>query len=62
MDRVRSTLNEIEAIQEQYRIIELRDRSVSEHNFERVNFWSTVFLLFSVTIGGIQVMKYLDTH
>lgn len=55
MDRVRTAMNEIEAIQEQYRIVELRDRSIAEHNFERVNFWSTVFLGFAVGVAALQV-------
>ncbi|CAL8082245.1 unnamed protein product [Orchesella dallaii] len=55
VDRVRNSINEMQTIQDQYRITELKDRSIAEHNFERVNFWSMVFLAFTLIIGSIQV-------
>ena len=42
--------------QDQIRANEYRDRSIAEHNFERVNFWSVLQLLVMVIAGFVQVM------
>uniref|UniRef100_A0A1I7SH68 GOLD domain-containing protein n=2 Tax=Bursaphelenchus xylophilus TaxID=6326 RepID=A0A1I7SH68_BURXY len=40
--KVKSNMNEVEKLQTQVRAVESRDRSIMEHNFERVNFWSAI--------------------
>ncbi|XP_059094314.1 transmembrane emp24 domain-containing protein 5-like [Tigriopus californicus] len=42
--------------QDQIRAFEFRDRSIAEHNFERVNFWSVVQFLLMVGVGITQVV------
>ena len=42
--------------QDQIRAQEFRDRSIAEHNFERVNFWSILQLSVMVFAGFVQVM------
>lgn len=43
-------------MQDQIRNFEYRDRSIAEHNFERVNFWSIVHVILLVSAGLIQVV------
>lgn len=43
-------------LQEQIRAHEFRDRSIAEHNFERVNFWSIVQVFIMVGAGLTQVV------
>ena len=42
--------------QDQIRNHEFRDRSIAEHNFERVNFWSILQLIIMIIAGFAQVM------
>jgi len=42
--------------QDQIRNFEFRDRSMAEHNYERVNFWSTMQVVAMMTAGLIQVV------
>merc|ERR1712001_94953 len=43
-------------LQEQIRAHEFRDRSIAEHNFERINFWSFVQVAIMIAAGLTQVM------
>lgn len=36
--------------------VEARDRSIAEHNFERVNFWSLIHVIVMVSAGLTQVL------
>lgn len=38
------------------RIIEARDRSILEDNYNRVNFWSSVQLFIMISVGLVQVL------
>ena len=51
-----SSLRKAINIQDQIRVTDLKDRSVAEHNFERVNFMSIFYLIVLVTSGLIQVI------
>merc|ERR1719232_1007283 len=42
-------------LQDQIRVTDLKDRSIAEHNFERVNFMSTVYVIILVISGLSQV-------
>ena len=55
IDSVRINLNDIQSSQDIYRHIELRDRSLAENNFDRVNWYSTVCLVCTVSVMLIQV-------
>lgn len=48
-------LKEVTDIQEDFGQVESRDRCTAEHNFERVNFWSTVYLIVLISVGITQV-------
>lgn len=53
---IRDRISRSRHIQDQLRAFEFRDRSVAEHNFERVNFWSTVQLFLMVAAAVVQVV------
>lgn len=40
------------------RVFELRDRSIMEANFERVNLWSIINLIVMVSVCLLQVRTY----
>ena len=42
--------------QDLIRITDLKDRSIMEHNFERVNFWSFFYVIVMVLCGIGQVV------
>jgi p24 family protein gamma-2 len=48
-------------IQRQFSTVELRDRSIQEYNFERVNFWSVIqlFIMISVAIVNVLMIRGL---
>ena len=50
MKGIRERMQRSRHFQDQIRNFEFRDRSIAEHNYERVNFWSTVQVL-SMMIG-----------
>lgn len=51
-------LNKIQTTQDSFRLTELKHRSIAESNFERVNFWSMVYMLVLVCVGIFQVAHY----
>jgi protein ERP2 len=59
VERVKVHLQKIEVIQNEFRLLELKDRSLAESNFERVNFWSFIYLILFIMVGVFQV-SYLD--
>lgn len=56
MNKVRDNLNKVKHYQDQRRAIEARDRSVQEHNFTRVNFFSILAIIVMLSVGAIQVL------
>lgn len=63
IDSLKQQINKIEQILEDsqhhisiYNAHETTDRDISEENFERVNFWSTLFTLSMILVAGIQVV------
>jgi len=56
LDRVRTFINEIQLHQDNFRLAESRDRSMGEANFERVNFWSALFIAATLVVLGLQVI------
>ena len=54
-NRVRVHMKKVQRIQEEFREVESRDRSIVEHNYERVNFWSAVNLIVVMIVGFLQV-------
>uniref|UniRef100_A0A1I8A4E4 GOLD domain-containing protein n=1 Tax=Steinernema glaseri TaxID=37863 RepID=A0A1I8A4E4_9BILA len=53
--KVKNNLNQIERDQANIRIVEARDRSVMEHNFENVNFYGMLYVFVMLTTFGVQV-------
>ena len=53
---IRERMKKTRHLQEQIRANEFRDRSIAEHNFERVNFWSIVQVAIMVIAGFTQVL------
>lgn len=53
---IRERMQRSRHFQDQIRNFEFRDRSIAEHNYERVNFWSTVQVLSMMIAGLIQVV------
>jgi len=56
LDRIKDRLHKSTQVQKMFSVAESRDRSVLEHNFERVNFWSAVQLVVMVTAGVVNVV------
>ena len=61
MHKIREHVDKSRQIQNILRAIETRGRSVSESNFERVNFWSgvQVFVMVSVAITHVLMIRSL---
>ena len=53
---IKEKLKKTRHLQEQIRAHEFRDRSIAEHNFERVNFWSVIQLCIMIAAGLTQVL------
>lgn len=53
---IRERITKTRHLQEQIRAHEFRDRSIAEHNFERVNFWSIVQVVIMIGAGCVQVL------
>ena len=53
---IRERMKKTRHLQEQIRANEFRDRSIAEHNFERVNFWSIVQVVAMVIAGFTQIL------
>lgn len=52
---IRDRIQRSRHFQDQIRNFEFRDRSMAEHNYERVNFWSTVQVAAMLIAGLVQV-------
>lgn len=53
---IRERMTKTRHLQEQIRAHEFRDRSIAEHNFERINFWSFVQVIVMIVAGLSQVL------
>ncbi|CAD5220432.1 unnamed protein product [Bursaphelenchus okinawaensis] len=62
--KLKRDMNEIEKHQTHIRAVESRDRSIVEHNFERVNFWSVLntVAIFLMTLLQIYTIRALLTE
>lgn len=56
LGKIKHQLEKTQELQNDVRIVEARDRSFLEDNFERVNFWSGVQLFIMVTVGLTQLL------
>ena len=57
---IRDKITRSRHFQDQIRNQEFRDRSIAEHNFERVNFWSMVHMVSMMVAGVAQVGEKRD--
>ena len=55
MKKIKDDIVKAIHIQNQIRVTDLKDRSIAEHNFERVNFMSTFYVIILVIFGLCQV-------
>ena len=53
---IRERMTKTRHLQEQIRAHEFRDRTIAEHNFERINFWSFVQVIVMIVAGLSQVL------
>jgi len=56
MKLIKERLTKSRHLQEQIRAHEFKDRSIAEHNFENINFWSLVQVVVMITAGLSQVL------
>jgi len=56
LKKIKDDISRARHLQDQIRVTDLKDRSVAEHNFERVNFMSTFYLVVLVASGICQVL------
>ncbi|XP_013420365.1 transmembrane emp24 domain-containing protein 1 [Lingula anatina] len=56
MDSVKANMDKIISYQNIFRVLEARDRSTQEHNFERVNFYAPLQLVVMAVVGLTQVL------
>jgi len=54
--KVKDNLQRSVELQRAFSKIELRDRSIQEYNFERVNFWSGLQLFIMVSVAFVNVL------
>jgi len=62
MTRVRLSINKIHEAQTVFRVVESRDRGIAESNFERVNFWSFVYITVISIVGLFQVSTLMKSE
>ena len=55
LKKIKDDITKARHLQDQIRVTDLKDRSIAEHNFERVNFMSTVYVIILVISGLSQV-------
>ena len=55
MKKIKDDITKARHLQDQIRVTDLKDRSIAEHNFERVNVMSTVYVIILVISGLSQV-------
>ena len=53
--KVNENLEKAQRFQHFFKASEMLDRTLMEHNFERVNFWSVVNICLMVSVGFVQV-------
>ena len=56
LDRIKDRLQKSVQAQKLFAAVESRDRSILEHNFERINFWSALQLVIMVAASLINVV------
>ena len=56
LKKIKDDISKARHLQDQIRVADLKDRSIMEHNFERVNFMSTFYLVVLVASGLFQVL------
>jgi len=54
--KIKKDIAKARHMQDMIRVTDMKDRTVMEHNFERVNFMSVVYILILVSSGLLQVM------
>ncbi len=61
LHRIKTNVEKSKQIQNVMRAVELRDRSMQEANFERVNFWSglQLFVMVSVAVTHVLMIRGL---
>jgi len=55
LKKIKEDIGKARHMQDQIRVTDMKDRSIMEHNFERVNFMSTAYLILMVAAGFLQV-------
>jgi len=55
LKKIKDDIVKARHLQDQIRLTDLKDRSIAEHNFERVNFLSTFYVIILVISGLSQV-------
>ncbi|KAL5007743.1 hypothetical protein ScPMuIL_016549 [Solemya velum] len=56
IDRVKKNVDKSISLQQILRVFEARDRSIAEDNFQRVNWFSGVYLVIMISVGLTQVI------
>ena len=56
LKKIKDDIVKARHLQDQIRVTDLKDRSIAEHNFERVNFMSTFYVIILVVSGLCQVL------
>jgi len=56
LKKIKDDISKARHLQDQIRVTDLRDRSIAEHNFERVNLMSTFYLIILIASGLCQVL------
>jgi len=56
LKKIKDDISKARHLQDQIRVTDLKDRSIAEHNFERVNFMSTFYVIILVISGLCQVL------
>jgi len=56
LKKIKEDLSKSRHLQDQIKMTDLKDRSIMEHNFERVNFMSTFYVVVLVGAGLAQVI------
>lgn len=55
LKKIKEDIKKAQHLQDQIRVTDLKDRSVAEHNFERVNFMSSFYVVVLIVAGLAQV-------
>jgi len=56
LKKIKEDIVKARHLQDQIRVTDLKDRSIAEHNFERVNFMSTFYVIILMISGVAQVL------